>query len=99
MTMTCPEQVAPAASRPDTELDAEMLAAAHCGSVLEDVGLRLAFVDHPDRPLTILLERPAGEPLRRLSVGELLALIALAPAQLRAWARQPELPIPGRARR
>jgi len=99
MTMTCPEPAALAAPAGDAELDADVLAAADCASALEEVGLRVAFVDRPDRPLTIVLERPAGEPLRPLSVGELLALIALPPAQLRAWAQRPELPIPGRPRR
>lgn len=99
MTMTCPEPAAPAAPAGDAELDAEMLAAAHCATALEEAGLRVAFADHPDRPLTIVLERPAGEPLRRLTVSELLALIQLPPAELRAWAERPELPIPGRAAR
>ncbi len=99
MTITCPEPAALAATAGDAELDAEMRAAASCATVLEDAGLRVAFVDRPDRPLAIVLERPAGEPLRGLSASELLALIALPPAQLRAWAQRPELPIPGRATR
>lgn len=99
MTMTCPQPAAPSAPAGDRQLDAEMAAAAHCATVLADAGLRIAFADAPDRPLTIVLERPAGEPLRRLETSELLALIALPPAQLRAWAERPELPIPGRAAR
>ena len=99
MTMTCPEPAAPAAPADDPQLDDEMAAAAQCAAVLEEVGLRVAFDDGPDRPLAIVLERPPGEPLRRLDVRELLALVALPPAQLRAWAERPELPIPGRATR
>jgi len=101
MTTTCPEPAAAAVAAPagDPQLDAEMAAAACCASVLEEVGLRVAFADNPDGPLTIQLERPAGEPLRRLSVRELLALVTLPPTQLRAWAERPELPIPGSASR
>ena len=99
MTMTCPEPAALAAPAGHFQLDAEMAAAARCATVLERAGLRVAFDDRPDRPLTILLERPAGEPLRRIEVSELLALIALPPERLRVWAERPELPIPGRATR
>lgn len=99
MTMTCPEPAALAAPAGDTQLDVEMAAAAHCATVLEEAGLRVTFDDRPDRPLTIVLERPAGEPLRRIDVSELLALIALPPEALHAWAERPELPIPGRATR
>ncbi|MBS1871054.1 MAG: hypothetical protein JSS99_15485 [Actinobacteria bacterium] len=100
MTTTCPEPAA-AVTAPagDPQLDAEMAAAACCAGVLEEVGMRVAFADDPDGPLAIVLERPAGEPLRRLSVRELLALVTLPPAQLRAWAERPELPIPGSASR
>jgi len=99
MTITCPEPAALPAHAGDSQLDAEMLAAAQCATVLEQANLRVAFDDHPDSALSIVLERPAGEPLRRLDVRELLALIVLPPAQLRAWAERPELPIPGRATR
>lgn len=99
MTITCPEPAALAAPAGDPQLDAEMAAAARCATVLDDAGLRVVFDDQPDRPLTILLERPAGEPLRRIDASELLALIALPPEALRAWAERPELPIPGRATR
>lgn len=99
MTITCPEPAAIATPAGDPQLYAEMAAAACCATVLEEAGLRVAFDDGPDAPLTIVLERPAGEPLRRLSVRELLALVALPPAQMRAWAERPELPIPGSAPR
>lgn len=99
MTITCPEPAAVATPAGDPQLDAEMTAAACCASVLEEAGLRVAFDDAPDAPLAIVLERPAGEPLRRLSASELLALVSLSPAELRAWAERPELPIPGRATR
>jgi hypothetical protein len=98
MTITCPQPAAIAAPAGDSLLDAEMAAAACCAGVLEDAGLRIAFDDDPDAPLAIVLERPAGSPLRRLDVRELLALVALPPTQLRAWAERPELPIPGAAR-
>jgi len=97
MTMTCPEPAVPAAHAGEPQLDDEMAGAAQCAAVLEEVGLRVAFDDGPGRPLAIVLERPPGEPLRRLDVRELLALVALPPAQIRAWADRPELPIPGRA--
>ena len=104
MTITCPQPAA--VSTPagdllldaDSLLDAEMAAAAHCATVLEEAGLRVRFDDRPDAPLAIVLERPAGAPLRRLDVRELLALVTLPPAQLRAWAERPELPIPGGSR-
>jgi len=99
MTITCPVPAALPAPAGDSQLDAEMIAAAQCATVLEQAGMRVAFDHGPDRALTIVLERPAGEPLRRLDVRELLALIALPPAQLRRWAERPELPIPGRATR
>lgn len=99
MTTTCPEPAALAAPAGDAQLDAEMTAAASCARMLDELGLRVAFDDDPDAPLAIVLERPAGEPLRRLSVRELLALVTLPPAQLRAWAERPELPIPGSASR
>lgn len=102
MTITCPEPAAIATPAGDPQLDAEMAAAACCAGVLADAGLRVAFDERPaapDAPVAIVLERPAGEPLRRLSVRELLALVALPPAQLRAWAKRPELPIPGSAAR
>jgi len=95
MTLTCPQPAAAAMPAGDPLLDAEMAVAACCATVLDEAGLRIAFDDAPDAPLAIVLERPAGEPLRRLDVRELLALVALAPAQLRAWAERPELPIPG----
>jgi hypothetical protein len=102
MTITCPQPAALAAPAGDPLLDAEMAAAACCATVLEEAGLRVAFDDRrqaePQAPLAIMLERPAGVPLRRLDVRELLALVALAPAQLRAWAERPELPIPGASR-
>ncbi|HET6449313.1 MAG TPA: hypothetical protein VFG31_09415 [Conexibacter sp.] len=97
MTTTCLQPAAIAAPAGDPQLDAEMAAAACCASVLEEAGLRVAFDDDPDGLLSITLERPAGEPLRRLSVRELLALVTLHPAQLRAWVERPELPIPGSA--
>ena len=99
MTMTCPEPAAPAAPAGDSLLDAELAGAAHCATVLEEAGLRVAFEDHPDRPLAIALRRSAGEPVRRIGVGELLELIARSPEELRAWAERPERPIPGRATR
>jgi len=99
MTITCQEPAASAAAAGDPQLDAEMAAAACSADVLEQAGLRVAFDDDPDAPLAIVLERPAGEPLRRLSARELLALVTLPPAQLRAWAERPELPIPGSASR
>jgi len=99
MTITCPQPAASAAPAGDSQLDAEMAAAACCADVLEQAGLRVAFDDDPDAPLAIALERPAGEPLRHLSAGELLALVTLPPAQLHAWAGRPELPIPGSASR
>lgn len=95
MTTTCPEPAAIAAPAGDAQLAAEMAAAARCASVLDELGLRVTFANDPDTPLSIVLERPAGEPLRRLVVRELLALVALRPAELRAWAERPELPIPG----
>jgi len=95
MTITCPEPAAVTAPAMDPLLDAEMAAAAHCAAVLEEAGLRVAFDDQPDAPLAIMLERPAGEALRRLEVRELLALVALDAAHVRAWAERPELPIPG----
>ncbi len=98
MTITCPQPAAIAMPAGDSLLAAEMAAAAHCGTILEEAGLRVSFDDDPDAALAIVLERPAGEPLRRLTVGELLALVSLAPAQLRAWAQRPELPIPGAVR-
>jgi hypothetical protein len=67
--------------------------------VLEETDLRVCFEHRPDGTLAIVLERPGGEPLRRLGGRELLALVALDPAELRAWAHRPELPIPGRASR
>lgn len=99
MTITCPEPAAVATPAGDSQLHAEMAAAASCAAVLEEAGLRVAFDDQPDAALAIVLERPAGEPLRRLDVCELLALVALPAAQVRAWAERPELPIPGSARR
>lgn len=96
MTITCPEPAVDAASAGSPQLDAEMAAAACCASVLEEAGLRVAFDNDRDGPLAIAIEGEAGESLRRLSVTELLALVALDPGALRAWARQPELPIPGR---
>lgn len=98
MTITCPQPAAIAMPAGDSLLDAEMAAAARCATVLEEAGLRIAFDDRPEAGLAIQLERPAGAPLRRLGVRELLALVALPPAQLRAWAERPELPIPGVAR-
>ncbi len=98
MTITCLQPAAIAMPAGDSLLTAEMDAAAHCGAILEEAGLRVAFDDDPDASLTIVLERPAGAPLRRLGVRELLALVALAPDQLRAWAERPELPIPGASR-
>jgi len=98
MTITCPQPAAIAMPAGDPLLDAEMAAAARCAAALEEAGLRIAFDDRPDAALAIMLERPAGEPLRRLDVRELLALVALEPAQLRAWAERPELPIPGASR-
>lgn len=98
MTLTCPQPAAVAMPAGDPLLDAEMAAAACCATVLDEAGLRIVFDDAPDAPLAIVLERPAGEPLRRLDVRELLALVALPPAQLRAWAERPELPIPGALR-
>jgi hypothetical protein len=95
MTTTCPQSADIAMPAGDPLLEAEMAAAARCATVLEDAGLRVAFDDRPDAALAIVLERPPGEPLRRLGVRELLALVALPPAQLRAWAERPELPIPG----
>jgi len=97
MTITCPEPAAIAAAG-NPLLDAEMTAAAQCAAVLEEAGMRIAFDARPDAPLAIVLERPAGEPLRRLDVRELLALVALSPLELRAWAERPELPIPGVSR-
>jgi hypothetical protein len=99
MTLTCPEPAAVATPAGDPQLDAEMAAAACCAAVLEEAGLRVAFDDGPDAPLAIVLERPAGEPLRHLSASELLALVTLPAAQVRAWAERPELPIPGSASR
>ncbi len=99
MTITCPEPAVTATPADDPQLEAEMAAAAASAGALEDAGLRVAFDDDPDAALAIVLERPAGEPLRRLSVRELLALVLLPPAQLRAWAARPELPIPGSADR
>jgi hypothetical protein len=99
MTITCPEPAALVTPAGDPQLDAEMTGAAQCATVLEEAGLRIAFEDRPDSPLAIVLERPAGEPLRRLTARELLALVALDPALLRAWAQRPELPIPGSATR
>ncbi|MGN6189578.1 MAG: hypothetical protein ACTHOE_11810 [Conexibacter sp.] len=98
MTITCPEPAAVAAPTGDSLLDVEMAAAADCAAALEAAGLRVAFDDQPDAPLAIVLERPAGTPLRRLDVRELLALVTLPPRQLRAWAERPELPIPGSVR-
>lgn len=98
MTITCPEPAATATPAGDPLLDAEMAAAAFCASVLEEAGLRVAFDDRPDTRLAIVLERPAGAPLRRLDARELLALVALPLAELRAWIERPELPIPGAAR-
>jgi hypothetical protein len=98
MTLTCPPPAAVAMPAGDPLLDAEMAAAACCAAVLDEAGLRVAFDDAPDAALAIVLERPAGEPLRRLDVRELLALVTLPPAQLRAWAERPELPIPGVSR-
>lgn len=98
MTITCPEPAAIATPAGDPLLDAEMAAAASCANVLEEAGLCVTFDDRPDAPLAIVLERPAGAPLRRLEVHELLALVALSPTQLRAWAERPELPIPGASR-
>jgi hypothetical protein len=95
MTITCPKPAAVAMPAGDPLLDAEMAAAARCAAVLEQASLRVAFDDRPDAALAIVLERPAGEPLRTLDVRELLALVALDPAQLRVWAERPELPIPG----
>jgi hypothetical protein len=99
MTITCPEPAAVATPAGDSQLHAEMAAAASCAAVLEETGLRIAFDDQPDAALAIVLERPAGEPLRRLDVRELLALVALPATQVRIWAERPELPIPGSARR
>ena len=99
MTTTCPEPAAVAAPAGDGHLAAEMAAAAWCAELLDELGLRIAFDDGPDAPLSIVLERPVGGPLRRLSARELLALVTLHPAQLRAWAERPELPIPGSASR
>jgi hypothetical protein len=98
MTLTCPQPAVTAMPAGDSLLDAEMAAAASCATVLEEAGLRIAFDNGADMTLAITLERPAGEPLRQLAVRELLALVALPPAQLRAWAEQPELPIPGVSR-
>jgi len=98
MTMLCHAPAADAMPAGDPLLDAEMAAAAHCATVLEEAGLRVAFDDRSGASLAIVLERPAGAPLRRLDVRELLALVALSPAQLRAWAERPELPIPGAKR-
>jgi len=99
MTITCPEPAAVATPAGDSQLQAEMAAAASCAAVLEETGLRIAFDDQPDAALAIVLERPAGEPLRRLDVRELLALVALPATQVRIWAERPELPIPGSAQR
>lgn len=99
MTTICTEQEATALPVEDPQLHAEMAAAADCAGVLEEAGLRVAFRDDPDAPLAIVLERPAGEPLRQLSARELLALTTLPAARLRAWAERPELPIPGSASR
>ncbi|HEV7775163.1 MAG TPA: hypothetical protein VGO48_17925 [Conexibacter sp.] len=99
MTITCPEPAAVATPAGDLQLHAEMAAAASCAAVLEEAGLCVTFDDQPDAALVIVLERPAGEPLRRLDVRELLALVTLPVAQVRAWAERPELPIPGSARR
>ena len=99
MTMTCPPPAAVSAPGGDPQLAAEMAAAAHCATVLEDAGLRVAFEHAARGDLTIAIERPPGEPLRRLSPAELLALVELTPSQLRAWAQRPELPIPGSATR
>jgi len=98
MTLTCPQPAAVAMPAGDPLLDAEMAAAACCATVLEEAGLCVAFEDAPDAPLTIVVERSAGEPLRRLTVHELLALVELPLGQLRAWAERPELPIPGALR-
>jgi len=95
MTITCPQPAAIAAPAGDPQLHAEMAAAARCAAVLEEAGLRVAFAERPDAPLAIVLERPAGMPLRHLAARELLALTTLPPAQLRAWTERPELPIPG----
>lgn len=104
MTIICPQPATvatptDATHADDPQLEAEMTAAACCATVLEEAGLRVAFDDSPDAPLAIVLERPAGEPLRRLGPRELLALVALSPEQVRAWAERPELPIPGDAAR
>jgi len=95
MTTICTEPEAIALPVGDPQLHAEMAAAADCAGTLEAAGLRVAFDDDPDALLAIVLERPAGEPLRRLSPRELLALVTLPAAELRAWAERPELPIPG----
>jgi hypothetical protein len=95
MTTICPETAVAALHVEDAQLDAEMAAAAACADALEGAGLRVRFDDDPDAPLAIVLERPPGEPLRRLTARELLALVTLDPARLRAWAERPELPIPG----
>ncbi|HEX4806858.1 MAG TPA: hypothetical protein VFU94_13240 [Conexibacter sp.] len=99
MTITCPEPAITATPAQDPQLEAEMSAAAACADALDEAGLRVAFDDDPDAALAIVLERPAGEPLRRLTARELLALVTLPPTQLRAWAARPELPIPGSAPR
>lgn len=96
MTTTCPKPAALATPAGEPLLDAEMAAAADCAAVLAQAGMRVAFDDGPDRALAIVLEGPAGAPLRRLGARELLDLLTLAPAQLRRWAARPELPIPGR---
>lgn len=99
MTMTCPEPADLTAQSETPDLAAAMADAARAAAVLEEVGLWVAFDDDAAGRLTIVLERPAGEPLRHLRAGELLALLELDPAQLRAWAQRPELPIPGSAPR
>lgn len=99
MTMTCPEPAAVSAPAGDPQLAAEMAAAARCATVLEDAGLGVAFDHAAPGDLAIAIERPPGEPLRRLSPAELLALVELTPAQVHAWAQRPELPIPGSAKR
>lgn len=96
MTTTCPQPAGIAMPAGDALLDAEMMAAAHCASVLDEHSVRVAFDDAPDRALAIVVEGPSGEPVRHLGASELLDLLALSPSQQRRWAARPELPISGR---
>jgi hypothetical protein len=98
MSLTCPD-APPAAPTLDPDDDAlldELAAAAACAAALAAADVRIAFHAADGAGVEIVVERPAGERLRPLGAGELFALLALDAHDLRAWARRPELPIPGR---